>query len=117
EPIIEQSLLYKLGFDDIFYESILKGNKHLRFQYMGGRAVFRKAVDKFYIHNLIEETVSRLKYIDIFEFQMYLNDEYFITLSTDKIIQSTEMTDLYYHPVLEMMFQDIEQFYEFMEEE
>src|SRR5699024_4211265 len=106
EPMIEQSPLYSLGFDDIFYEFILKGNEHLRFQYMGGRAVFRRTADKFYIHELIEETVARMKSVDIHELMNYLNEEYSITLPREKIIQSTEMTDLYYHPVLEMMFQD-----------
>lgn len=117
EPIIEQSPLYTLGFDDIFYEFILKGNEHLRFQYMGGQAVFRKTADKFYIYELIEETVARMKFVDIHELINYLNEEYSITLSREKIIQTTEVTDLYYHPVLEMMFQDMEQFYEFMEED
>lgn len=117
EPIIEQSPLYTLGFDDTFYEFILKGNEHLRFQYMGKRAVFRKTADKFYIYELIEETVARMKFVDIHELMNHLNEEYSITLSREKIIQSTEMTDLFYHPVLEMMFQDMEQFYEFMEED
>lgn len=117
EPIIEQTQLYTLGFDDIFYEFILKGNDHLRFQYMGRRTVFRKTSEKFYIHELIEEMVARVKFINIDEFMNYLDEEYSIRLSREKIIETTEMTDLYYHPVLEIMFQDMEQFYEFMEED
>lgn len=117
EPIIERSPLYQLGFDDTFYEFILKGNEQLRFQYMGKRTVFRKTTEKFYIYELIEEIVGRNKYMDIYELMNLLHEEYAITLSREKIIRTTEMTDLYYHPVLEMMFQDMEQFYEFMEED
>ena len=115
QPIIERSVLNRLGFDDIFYESILRGNNQLRFQYMGSKVVFRRTREKFYIYNLIEETVSRFKKIDIYDLISYLDETYYISLPKETIIQCTEMTNLYYHPVMEMMFQDIDEFYEMME--
>lgn len=115
EPIIEKSTLHQLGFEDIFYESLLKGVSSLRYQIMGGTIVFQKTIDKFYIHNFIEELVTRSQYIDIYDLMDHLREKYSINLSKAKIIQTTEDTDLYYHPIMEMMFQDIEQFYELME--
>ncbi|HZW67942.1 MAG TPA: hypothetical protein VFF20_04990 [Pseudogracilibacillus sp.] len=117
EPIIENSPLYLLGFDDIFYESILKGHQSLRFHYMGGRVVFRQTKEKFYIHELLEEVVGRMKMIDIYELIDYLEETYSIPLTKESIIKRTEMSDLYYQPGLEMMFQDMEQYYEYMEED
>lgn len=117
EPIIEKSPLYLLGFDDVFYESILRGHQALRFQYMGGRLVFRQTGEKFYIHELVEEIVGRMKMVDIYELIDYLEETYSIPLTKESIIKRTEMSDLYYQPGLEMMFQDMEQFYEYMEED
>lgn len=117
EPLIEKSPLNILGFDDVFYESILKGYEELRYQYMGGRTVFRKVKDKFYIYQFVEEIMGRLKQIDVYELIDYFNDTYFVSLPKEKILEATKLTSLYYHPVLEIMFQDIEQFYEFMEED
>ncbi len=115
QPIIERSALYKLGFDNIFYESILRGNQYLRFQYMANKVVFRRTKDKFYISNLVDEVVSRFKRIDIYDLIFYIDETYSVSLSKESIVQSTEVTELYYHPVMEMMFQDVEEFYEMME--
>lgn len=117
EPIIEKSPLNQLGFDNIFYESILKGLELLRFQTMGGRTVFRKTTEKFYTYELIEEIVARMKMIDIYELIYYLEETYSISMTKENIILRTEMSELYYQPGMEMMFQDMEQFYEYMEED
>ncbi|EGO7948450.1 hypothetical protein FEW58_002673, partial [Enterococcus faecalis] len=42
EFVIEKSKFSELGFDNIFYESILKTTKGYRFQRIGGAMVFRK---------------------------------------------------------------------------
>ncbi|WP_280946722.1 sigma factor-like helix-turn-helix DNA-binding protein, partial [Enterococcus faecalis] len=48
EFVIEKSKFSELGFDNIFYESILKTTKGYRFQRIGGAMVFRKTKNKFY---------------------------------------------------------------------
>ncbi|EGO7753947.1 hypothetical protein FMV56_002598, partial [Enterococcus faecalis] len=47
EFVIEKSKFSELGFDNIFYESILKTTKGYRFQRIGGAMVFRKTKNKF----------------------------------------------------------------------
>lgn len=116
EHLIERSKLHRLGFGHMFYESILKGHEALRFQYMGNKTVFRRTREKFFIYDLIEETVSRFKRIDIYDLMEYLEETYAVSLAKEKIIQVTDWTNLYYHPVMEMMFQDVDEFYEMMEE-
>lgn len=115
EPIIEQSKLYQLGFEDIFYESLLKGEKSLRYQIMGGTIVFRKIEDKFYMQDFIEEVVTRFQQIDIYDLMDYLHENYSVDISKSKLIQTTENSNLYYHPVMEVIYQDREKFYEILE--
>ncbi|EHB6419491.1 hypothetical protein JWS81_002815, partial [Enterococcus faecalis] len=55
EFVIEKSKFSELGFDNIFYESILKTTKGYRFQRIGGAMVFRKTKNKFYTYELIDE--------------------------------------------------------------
>ena len=116
EHIVENSKLNNLGFDAIFYESILKGVEGLRYQNMGTTTIFRKTKDKFYSYTFLEEIVSKFKSIDIFDLIDYLEDYYGIVWSKEKIISIIEQTSLYYHPVMEMIYQDLDEFYEMMED-
>ncbi|WP_258528951.1 sigma factor-like helix-turn-helix DNA-binding protein [Enterococcus faecalis] len=59
EFVIEKSKFSELGFDNIFYESILKTTKGYRFQRIGGAMVFRKTKNKFYTYELIDEIVFK----------------------------------------------------------
>lgn len=83
---------------------------------MGTTTIFRKTKDKFYSYTFLEEIVSKFKSIDIFDLIDYLEDYYGIVWSKEKIISIIEQTSLYYHPVMEMIYQDLDEFYEMMED-
>lgn len=117
QSLIENSPIYQLGFEDIFYESLLKRTVGLRFQQIGNKVVFKNTKEKFYTYNLIEELVLRYKSIDIYDLLELLEKDYGIQLTKEKIISSCEKADLYYQPIMEMIYVDIENFYEMMEEE
>lgn len=116
QNIIEESELNQLGFENIFYETILKHVEEIRFQYIGNRVVFKKTKNKFYTNNFIEEIVSRFKSIDIYELLDYMDETYGVKLQKSKVVDSTEQTAMYYHPIMERMYQDMEEFNEMMEE-
>ncbi|MGH1866694.1 hypothetical protein ABE905_08065 [Enterococcus durans] len=116
EFIIEKSKLNMLGFEDIFYESIIKGAKDYRYQNMGGTTVFKRTKEKFYSYNLVEEIVFKYKAIDIYDLIDLLDNNYGIKLSKEKILINCNQVDLYYNPLMEMIYIDIDKFYEMMEE-
>ncbi|HFC9384745.1 TPA: hypothetical protein QFT98_002107 [Enterococcus faecium] len=116
EFIIEKSKLNMLGFENIFYESILKGAKDYRYQYMGGITVFKRTKEKFYSYDLVEEIVFKYKAIDIYDLMDLLDNNYGIKLSKEKILSNCNQVDLYYNPLMEMIYTDIDKFYEMMEE-
>lgn len=116
EFLVEKSKLNELGFDNLFYESILKGADQYRFQNLGGTTLFKKTKNKFYSYNLLEEIVSRYKVIDIYDLIDLLEDKYNIKLSKEQILSSCLKTELYYNPIMEMIYLDIDKFYEMMEE-
>lgn len=116
EFLVEKSKLNELGFDNLFYESILKGANQYRFQNLGGTTLFRKTKDKFYSYDLLEEIVSRYKVIDIYDLLDLLEEKYNIKLSKEKLLSSCLKTELYYNPIMEMIYLDVEKFYEMMEE-
>ncbi|HEQ3503850.1 sigma factor-like helix-turn-helix DNA-binding protein [Enterococcus faecalis] len=116
EFVIEKSKFSELGFDNIFYESILKTTKGYRFQRIGGAMVFRKRKNKFYTYELIDEIVFKYKSMDIYDLMEFLDENYGINLSKEKIICSCQKTEMYYNPTMEMIYTDIEKFYEMMEE-
>ena len=45
-----------------------------------------------------------------------LDNNYGIKLSKEKILSNCNQVDLYYNPLLEMIYTDIDKFYEMMEE-
>lgn len=116
EHIVESSKLNDLGFDAVFYESILKGTDGLRYQNMGTTTIFRKNKDKFYSYTFLEEEVSKFKSIDIYYLIDYLEEKYGIVWSKEKVMSIIEQTTLFYHPVMEILYQDIDEFYEMMED-
>ncbi|MGJ0719089.1 sigma factor-like helix-turn-helix DNA-binding protein [Enterococcus faecalis] len=116
EFVIEKSKFSELGFDNIFYESILKTTKGYRFQRIGVAMVFRKTKNKFYTYELIDEIVFKYKSMDIYDLMEFLDENYGINLSKEKIICSCQKTEMYYNPTMEMIYTDIEKFYEMMEE-
>ncbi|MDT2814634.1 hypothetical protein [Vagococcus carniphilus] len=115
EFLIEKSKLNELGFEPIFYESILKGANQYRYQNLGGTTLFRKTKNKFYSYDFLEEIVSRYKAIDIYDLQDLLDDKYSIKLSKELIVSTCLKRDLYFNPTMEMIYLDIEEFYEMME--
>ena len=115
EFLIEKSKLNELGFEPIFYESILKGANQYRYQNLGGTTLFRKTKNKFYSYDFLEEIVSRYKAIDIYDLQDLLDNKYSIKLSKELIVSTCLKRDLYFNPTMEMIYLDIEEFYEMME--
>lgn len=116
ELLVEKSKLNDLGFDYIFYESILKRTNHYRFQYLGGTTLFKKTKDKFYSYDLIEDIVSRYKSIDIYDLIDLLDEKYNIKLPKEKVLSACMKRDLYFNPIMEMVYLDVDEFYEMMEE-
>lgn len=83
---------------------------------MGGITVFKRTKEKFYSYDLVEEIVFKYKAIDIYDLMDLLDNNYGIKLSKEKILSNCNQVDLYYNPLMEMIYTDIDKFYEMMEE-
>lgn len=83
---------------------------------LGGTVLFRKTKEKFYSYDLLEVIIARYKVIDIYDLMDLLDDKYTIKLSKEKIISDCVKRDLYFNPTMEMIYLDIDKFYEMMEE-
>lgn len=116
EFLVEKSKLNELGFDSLFYESILRGANHYRFQNLGGTTLFKKTKDKFYSYDLMEDIVSRYKSIDIYDLIDLLDEKYSIKLPKEKVLSACMKRDLYFNPIMEMVYLDVDEFYEMMGE-
>lgn len=60
--------------------------------------------------------MSRYKVIDIYDLIDLLEEKYNIKLSKEQILSSCLKTELYYNPIMEMIYLDVDKFYEMMEE-
>lgn len=116
EYLIEESSLNDLGFGDVFFESIIRNDLRFRFQYMEGVVVLKQTKDKFFVYDFIGELLSKFKRMDIYDLIDFIDEEYGINFKKENLLSRITSTDVYYHPILEKLFQDEEEFYEYMEE-
>lgn len=110
QPIIARSEFGTFDWSDTFFESILKGCEELRFQYIGSNVVFRRTEAKFYTYHFISDLLAHFKWITLTDLIDHLVATYDIRLPREKIIQCTEMTNLYYHSGTETLFYHLEEF-------
>lgn len=103
--------LYKLGFDDYFYESILKFNPNCRSISCGLKRVFRFTTNQFNVIDFITYIIENVKSIDVYDLQSLLENEFDIHLDTTKIISVAENSDLYYSETMEKIYINYDEFY------
>ena len=107
--------LRDLGFDDIFYETILKQNPLLKNLKLFATTVFRKGDDAT-VTDFIDYVVSRTGSMDLYDFMEMMQSRYRIVPDRAGLIRylKQKQSKVYYNERAEKIYVDKEEYYEEM---
>ncbi|WP_436855426.1 DNA-directed RNA polymerase subunit alpha C-terminal domain-containing protein [Staphylococcus caeli] len=109
--VIDNEEIDVFGFDSIFYRSILRGLENIYSNKIGGNYLLKKD-EHFTVSSLIEEEVTQIKMIDIFDLTEIINEKYEINLEYYKLIEVIKHTNMYYDEIMEKVYLDLNYYYE-----
>lgn len=109
--VIDNEKIDSFGFEPIFYRSILRGMENIYSNKIGGNYLLKKDQD-FSFSELIEEEVTKVKMIDIFDLTEIINEKYDINFEYYKLIESIKRTTMYYDEIMEKVYLDLNYYYE-----
>lgn len=94
----------ELGFDNIFYEALLKRPNRLQSFEVAKHKVFIKSKRKKTIKDLLELLIDEDKKLSIVDFLNYLNQKLLIRINYENIKQIFKDSDLYFSEDLDKLF-------------
>ena len=109
--VIDNEKIDSFGFEPLFYRSILRGLENIYSNKIGGNYLLKKDKD-FSISDLVEEEVTKLKMVDIFDLTEIINEKYDINLEYYKLIEAIRRTSMYYDEIMEKVYLDLNYYYE-----
>ncbi|SDK77822.1 RNA polymerase, alpha chain C terminal domain [Jeotgalicoccus aerolatus] len=109
--VIDNEKIDSFGFEPIFYRSILRGMENIYSNKIGGNYLLKKDQD-FSFSELVEEEVTKVKMIDIFDLTEIINEKYDIKFEYYKLIESIKRTTMYYDEIMEKVYLDLNYYYE-----
>jgi DNA mismatch repair protein MutH len=111
-----QHKLLNMGFDPIFYESLLKRPGALKFMNFNQTTFFVKTIDNFNVSELFQYLMGQDSSISFDDLERKLIDEYGVVFNRDIIIYQANHTELFYSKELERLFINIDAYYQYIEE-
>ena len=106
--------LDRLGFDDMFIESILRYGGTFQSQRIGRTYLFHHGGSAKLV-GLLEDILEREESIDIDELRELLDEEYGIRLHDNHLLRDAaddEGTDLFYQDIMHKMYRDYDTYYQ-----
>ena len=103
-----------LGFDDYFYNSILKCSKRFAFAEIEKTILFRSGVESVTLFDLIEGLVVVSEKIDVYELLRIIKEDYGIDVTKNKLVATVRRkrkTEIYYNEIKEKVYKDKETYY------
>ena len=100
-----------LGFDNIFYESLLKAHEMCKSTSLGYTKVFRFTNKQFNISDFFVSILEHEKKLELYDMQQLLEKKYGIEISIDRIVSIAQNSDLYYSDTMETIYIDYDEFY------
>ena len=105
--------LFELGFDDYFYESVLRYSSQVKSFYAGiGSTYIFNENDNIDIRNMLETIILKNGSMDIYDMIDYLKYEYGIVVEKYKLAEWARESNLYYSDTMEKIYTDYDEFYE-----
>ena len=103
-----------LGFEHLFYESILKRPGRLKYLKLKENVLFIKTPYPVSFNHLIGELLDKEPFMTIDDIVYELKSRWQITIDYDYAISLTKSTDYYYSEELEKVFQDKDIYYHYI---
>ena len=100
-----------LGFDNIFYESLLKAHSMCKSTSLGYTKIFRFTNKQFNISDFFVSILEHEKKLELYDMQQLLENKYGIEVSIERIISITQNSELYYSDTMETIYIDYDEFY------
>lgn len=107
-----EHMIFELGFDDLFYESILKIDSRLSSAKISDNVLFATQSDQVGLSGLVEFIVFDLKSIDIYDLQTLLLEKYGLKVKKWKVIYESRNADLYYDSIMEKIYISYDEYFE-----
>lgn len=104
-----ESVFDSLGFDNYFYDSILKYSWRFEYNSIGKALVFSREAESVTLAGLIEEIVNPLQIIDIYDLIEILHHDFGVEVAEKQIIMAIKKkqnTELYYCDIKEKIYKD-----------
>lgn len=104
--------IYEYGFDNIFYESLIRGSEQIRYRIVGKSMIFKKGKESIKFSDLCEQIINQSGKMDVYEFKELLLDDYGIDVQLTKLKSVLESSNLYYSKIMEKIYIDYEEYFE-----
>ena len=104
--------LHEIGFGEWFNAGLIKNSRKIRFVKTGGDVIFFRGKKQITTKDFIEYLLKKIKKMDIYEFSRFIDNEYGIQLTKDKITQFIKSSDMYYDSIMEKIYLSKEYYYE-----
>jgi hypothetical protein len=104
--------LFELGFDDMFYGSIVKSDSSFKSRRIGENLLIRRCDDVVLIDDLIEYIVYKRRSIDIYDLIEMLNEYYGVNVEKYKVSVISKEKGLYYDTIMEKVYIDYDEYFE-----
>lgn len=101
----------EFGFEEIFFESIIKSIDRMKKIRFSGTMIFCIRNEIFSKTDFISEVVNRIGTIDIYKLKDLLRKEYGIEITKEDLQQTIFESDLYYDKIIEKIFRNKEEYY------
>jgi len=92
------------GFEDFFYESLLKSNCLFSYRRMGGKSIFKLCSEPITIGGFVKEIIYKKQSYDIYDLIDFLEKNYGIILKKHKLIEIANREGLYYNHIMEKIY-------------
>lgn len=107
-----KSRLHELGFLDWFNAALLKNSKKIRFIRAGGEILFYQNINQATCVDFLRYILLDKVKMDIVDFLQFIEEEYGIEFSKDKVTWIIKDTEMYYDSTMEKIYKSKEYFYE-----
>jgi DNA mismatch repair protein MutH len=107
--------LIEIGFEQIFYESLLKRPGILKFMNINQTTFFVKTIDDFNVSELFQHLMDEESSISLDDLESKFIEEYGAVITRDSIIYQVNQSELFYSRELERLFLNIDAYYQYIE--
>lgn len=109
---IELGKIEECGFDDVFYNSIIKNIDEVKYSRVAGGYIFSLTKEQFDVSKFIEDCVNGRNGVSIDDLLEEIQEKYGINVDRDKTKLLLRKRNLFYSDELEKIYQDKSSYYE-----